>query len=101
MAGGSSRVIPAMSLNPPAVFEFSAAPLLLQRLPPPAHLQPQLLSNRPRLQGLGVLQNLFRLLSLCSMYSQGFLWHRLPSLGLPFHPAKSTVLDRSALQVRK
>jgi len=53
LISGSSEAIPAMRFNAPVAFEFSAVPLLLQRLPAPPPLL-QLLTNSTRLDELGI-----------------------------------------------
>ena len=54
LISGSSAAISAMRLNAPADFEFTAVPLLLQRIPAPPPLL-QLLTNSTRLDELGDL----------------------------------------------
>lgn len=54
LANAVAQTIPAMRQNEAAVFEFSAVPSLLQRLPPPSHIR--LLANSSALQALGALQ---------------------------------------------
>lgn len=53
LANSVVQTIPAMSQNGAAEFEFSAVPSLLQRFPPPAHIQLLANSSASVLQELG------------------------------------------------
>jgi hypothetical protein len=61
LANAVAETIPAMRQNEAATFEFSAVPSLLQRLPPPSHLQLFSASSASVLEGLGAFQPFFHM----------------------------------------